>query len=216
MIEFLSDWMRGLILVIFLAVFLDMMLPNNVLQRYAKVVMGLLVILFMLTPVLKLAGTSVYEMNFSVDDLLPGSKDKGLPAIEQIQAQGEQLGQNNAALTMQQWKTNMAAEIKALIEKDHAVTVSAVKVDAVLNEQGQPAGISEVSVSVAPKQEPGSVQAVKPIEPVIIGGGTNAEPRPASSTLGQAERENIAAIRDEIATEYKLTKAKVDVQWRES
>ena len=216
MIEFLSDWMRGLILVIFLAAFLEMMLPNNILHRYARVVMGLLVILFMLTPVLKLTGTSVYEMNFSIDNLLPGNKDKGLPAIEQIQAQGEQLGQNNAALTMQQWKANMAAEIKALIEKDHAVTVSKVEVDAVLNEQGQPEGISEVRVSVAPKQEPGSVKAVKPIEPVIIGGGTNDEPRPASTTLGQAEREHIAAIRDEIAAEYKLTKAKVDVQWLES
>jgi stage III sporulation protein AF len=215
MIEFLSDWMRGLILVIFLAVFLDMMLPNNVLQRYAKVVMGLLVILLMLTPVLKFAGTSVYEMNFSIDNLLPGGKDKGLPTIDQIQKQGEQLGQNNAALTMQQWKTNMAAEIKALIEKDHAVSVSAIAVDAVLNDQGQPAGISQVSVSVAPKQEPGSVKAVKPIEPVIIG-GAHDELQQAPSTIGQAERQNIAAIRDEIAAEYKLTKAKVDVQWRDS
>ena len=215
MLAFLSDWMRGLILVIFLAVFLDMMLPNNVLQRYAKVVMGLLVILFMLSPVLKLAGTSVYEMNFSIDDLLPGGKDKGLPSIEQIQTLGWQLGQNNASLTMQQWKTNMAAEIKALIEKDHAVTVATVEVDAVLNDQGQPAGISAVSVSVAPKQEPGSVKAVKPIDPVIIGGAED-ESKPASSTLGQAERQNIAAIRDEIAAEYKLTKSKIDVQWRDS
>lgn len=215
MIEFLSDWMRGLILVIFLAVFLDMLLPNNVLQRYAKVVMGLLVILLMINPILKLSGTSVYEMDFSIDNLLPNAGDKGLPSIEQIQQQGEQLGQSNAALTLEQWKANMGAEIKALIEKDHAVSVAAVEVDAVLGEQGQPQGISEVSVAVAPKQEPGSVQAIKPIEPVIIG-GAHDEPQAARSTLGQAERESIAAIRNAITAEYQLTNAKVTVQWRDS
>ena len=216
MIEFLSDWMRGLILVIFLAVFLDMMLPNNVLQRYAKVVMGLLVILLMLNPILKISGTSVYEMNFSIDDLLPSGGEKGLPSIEQIQQQGELLGQSNAALTLQQWKANVGAEIKALIEKDHLVTVAAVEVDAVLNEQGQPEGISEVSVAVAPKQEGGSVQAIKPIEPVIIGGAHDEPQAEARTTLGQAERENIAKIRNEIAAAYQLTHSKVTVQWRDS
>ncbi|WLR49742.1 stage III sporulation protein AF [Bacillus tianshenii] len=51
--EYLSNWMTNIVLFILLAVVVDMLLPNSSMQNYAKMVIGLLLILLILTPILR-------------------------------------------------------------------------------------------------------------------------------------------------------------------
>ncbi len=57
MISALSDWLKHLVVLILLAVFLDMVLPNTSMQRYVRTVLGLVVMLAMLAPLRALIST---------------------------------------------------------------------------------------------------------------------------------------------------------------
>lgn len=219
MMTFLSDWLRGLILVIFLAVILDMILPNNAMQRYAKMVMGLLIILLMLSPILKLSGKSVSEMDFTLDSLLTGGQHKAnLPTLDQINAQGEELRQQNAGLTTEAWKAGITENVKQIVESQKpGLTVDRVEVTYTPNDQGQPQTLNALNVTVKTRPEAGSVQAVPDVALVVIGKNTNSTD--GQTTLAQGDRrhaEATAAIRAQIAAEYKLASSQIRVVWRDS
>lgn len=57
--EFLTDWISNIVLIILLSVIVDLLLPNNGFQKYIKMVVGLLLILAILNPLLKVAGSNV-------------------------------------------------------------------------------------------------------------------------------------------------------------
>ena len=59
MIAWLSDWLRDIIAVILLAVFVELLLPNQAMQRYARLVVGLFILLTILSPILKLIQSDI-------------------------------------------------------------------------------------------------------------------------------------------------------------
>ncbi|KEO82539.1 hypothetical protein EL26_15000 [Tumebacillus flagellatus] len=217
---FLSDWLRGLILVIFLAVVLDMILPNNVFQRYAKLVMGLLIILIMLTPVLKLSGKSIYEMDFTLDSLLSGgnSHSANLPSLEEIQQESAQISQQNQLLTAEAWKSGITENVKEIVEQDKpGLTVDRVEVKYTQNAQGQPEKLDGLTVTLKTRTDPDTVSSIEDVRPVIIGKSEgDADAEPALSQADRRRAETGSAIRTQIAAEYKLPASKVLVVWRDS
>lgn len=219
MMAFLSEWLRGLILVIFLAVILDMILPNNAMQRYAKLVMGLLIILIMLTPVLKLSGHSLTEMDFSLDTLLTGGQDQSqLPTLDQINQQGEKLREQNEGLTTEAWKASISERVKQIVEAQSAgLTVDRVEVKYTPNADGQPQSLDALTVTVKNRPEAGTTRTVPDVPPIII--GKSADNEPSQPTLSQGDRQHAeasAGIRTQITAEYKLTSSQVHVVWRDS
>lgn len=61
--SFLAGWVSNIIIFVLLATVIDMLLPNSALQKYAKMVIGLLLIAIIITPILGL-----FNMDF--DDIL--------------------------------------------------------------------------------------------------------------------------------------------------
>lgn len=222
MIEFLSEWMRGLILVIFFAVVLDMILPNSTMQRYARLVMGLLIILMMLSPVLKIAKTPVENMDFTLDSLLAGdetdSSGQTMKTLDEILQDGQEMQQQSQQLTVKQWQDGIAEQVKMQIQQDHPVTVDSVEVSIAADEAGRPKDLESLTVTLREQTAPGEVPMIKPVEPVIIGksGPDEAAPSGKKGTLSQDAQEAAAAIRAQLAAEYKLKTAQIRVVWRES
>lgn len=52
--QFLTEWINNIILLILLASVLELLLPNSSLQRYVKMVVGLLLLVIILTPLLSI------------------------------------------------------------------------------------------------------------------------------------------------------------------
>jgi len=53
-ISYLADWVRQIAIVVIVAGFLEMLVPDNGIKRYVKVAMGLFILLMILTPVMDL------------------------------------------------------------------------------------------------------------------------------------------------------------------
>ncbi|WP_240413997.1 stage III sporulation protein AF [Paenibacillus periandrae] len=73
----LSDWLKSIIMVILLATFVDILLPNQTMQRYVKTVISLFILLTLLQPLF-----SLFQKSTSVDLML---------------SQAQSLFQNNSA-----------------------------------------------------------------------------------------------------------------------
>ena len=55
--SFLTEWLTSIILFILFAIVIDMLLPSSSMQKYAKMVVSLLLIIVMLNPIFKLFKT---------------------------------------------------------------------------------------------------------------------------------------------------------------
>lgn len=187
--DFLSGWLKSVILVILLATFVDLLLPNQSMQRYVKTVISLFLLLTLLQPLL-----SLFEKHTQIDQRLASALfkqdtawswqiDKGmeqmepLPAIQQ-RAEALRLRQEEQSHRMVQGK--VAELIKRKIEQTADVQVQSVKVATKPDENGK-AVIQHVAliIDLAPSDEDSaepvrSVSAengewtkpVKPVEPV--------------------------------------------------
>ncbi|WP_126427539.1 stage III sporulation protein AF [Brevibacillus marinus] len=60
--EWFVLWLKKIILLVLLAAFLDLILPNTSLQRYVKMVMGLLILLTIITPLFSLFHVTPEEL----------------------------------------------------------------------------------------------------------------------------------------------------------
>lgn len=65
MLAAVSDWLRHLVFLILLAVLVELVLPDNSLQKYARAVFGLLIMLSMLNPLRVLFATHLSASAFT-------------------------------------------------------------------------------------------------------------------------------------------------------
>lgn len=93
----LGGWLRELILVVLMAAFVEMLLPSKSMERYARLVLSLLVLLTMLSPIVSLLkGDASKELSLAMEQqdksggLLSGA-GSGTGSLEKILANGRML-----------------------------------------------------------------------------------------------------------------------------
>lgn len=59
--SWLSQWLKEIIMVILLATFIDLLLPNRSMQRYVKLMLSLIILMILLTPIMKLFHENIAE-----------------------------------------------------------------------------------------------------------------------------------------------------------
>ncbi|MBW4081813.1 stage III sporulation protein AF [Paenibacillus sp. S150] len=200
----LGEWLRELILVVLMAAFVEMLLPSKSMERYARLVLSLLVLLTMLSPIVSmLKGDAAGELSLAMDQqekeggLLSGAGE-GAGSLEKILADGRML-----AAGAQEQSLKLAAEEVAGQMRDQiagSTGVQGAKVTVTLG-MGKAAGslggeavpvISSVSVALpaaAPaggtegKAAEGTAAGPAP-EPIVI---TPVEPVQVSLGSGEGE-----------------------------
>ncbi|CAG7612468.1 Stage III sporulation protein AF [Paenibacillus solanacearum] len=183
--EWLSGWLKTVILVILLATFVDLLLPNHTMQRYVKTVMSLFLLLTLLQPLL-----SLFEKHTQIEEALSGSLFKEgsrllgagsaatLQPLPEIQQRAELLRNRQQQEARRIAETQAADLMKRKIEQAAGVKVQRVQVETAADDNGQWI-IKHVSVSVDPAARAASgtdskrtrpaaaMEPVKPVEPVI-------------------------------------------------
>lgn len=61
-LEFLSGWVLQIVIFIILAMVVDLILPSSKIKQYAKLVIGLLLILIILQPILSIFKVDVEQL----------------------------------------------------------------------------------------------------------------------------------------------------------
>ncbi|MEK4056501.1 stage III sporulation protein AF [Paenibacillus sp. FSL F4-0087] len=123
----LSSWLRELIMIVLLATFVDMLLPNRSMERYVKLVLSLLILLTLLSPITKLLKSDpVGEFKRAMTAM--DSPSDGNATLEQILAQGRRLQTNEQEQSLQWTAKELANVMKGQIEETTGERVQSVEV----------------------------------------------------------------------------------------
>lgn len=202
MIDWLSGWLREIVLIVLFAAFVDLLLPNNAFQRYVRTVLGLFILLTLLSPILSLFQQKwdSQKLLASVEQLGSRSNDGTFESMRPLQAimqDAERWRQNDRSEAQRLMELQLAAELQQSIGDAERVRIKQVKLQMSYDNNGTP-GMNHMqvvldhieAVPAAAKQQ-GEAAGRRPIgavEPVHIDiriGGAPVKPNEGKLTPEQ-------------------------------
>jgi stage III sporulation protein AF len=206
--EWVNAWTKKIILLVLLAAFLDLVLPNTNLQRYVKMVMGLILLLTILSPVFAIFNLSQDELAFRLgqyqDDFQNAAKTDWQPLAKKL------FGHQQEQVTSYV-KQQMEEAIREQIKRDYGTEPETVEV--VLNDTDpkNPA-ITRITVRLAEEgRESNAKQAVKPVEPVVIQIGNKQSSASSGKEAGAQRNPRDAGMAARLAELWNLQIEQVEV-----
>lgn len=161
MIDFISVWVQKIIYTIIFINFLEILIPNNSMKKYVKVITGLLIILVIISPITKLLNGGI-----EIEDVL--SKNfielKGMD----IEKKQYSLEEHQNVLTLDMYKERLGYQIKKQIEKILPDADIKVEIE-VFNSKGEDnyGEIKEIKLYLTKKEKEN--YTIKTIEKIEIG-----------------------------------------------
>ncbi|MRN53560.1 stage III sporulation protein AF [Paenibacillus monticola] len=130
----LGGWLREIILVVLLAAFVEMLLPSKSMERYARLVLSLLVLLTMLSPIVSLLkGDAASELSVAMANqekdggLLAGAK-QGDDSLQKILADGQMLAKGRQEQSLKLAADEIAGQMRDQITSETGVRGAQVTV----------------------------------------------------------------------------------------
>ncbi|WP_100404759.1 stage III sporulation protein AF [Bacillus solitudinis] len=122
---FLTEWLTNIILLILLATILELMLPNSNMQRYVKMVVGLLLLVMILQPLLSIFTTDVDEWLFSLSNEVDREK---MSIEESINLQKRDIELGQLAYISEQVAVQLEKQVEETLREDYSLEVSKLEV----------------------------------------------------------------------------------------
>ncbi|WP_226673107.1 stage III sporulation protein AF [Rossellomorea aquimaris] len=160
--SFLSDWITNIIIFVLLATVIDMLLPSSNMQKYAKIVTGLLLITIILTPLFKLMSTDFDEVMNSID-FNGTSQNNSVENVIEMKKKEIQASQH--AYILEQMAVQMKQQAEKELMDEHGKVIEKITVQAD-DLDNVPDSISEVSVLMKDKESEtdSTIEAVQNVE----------------------------------------------------
>lgn len=183
--EVLKELVRGIVLLIILTTFLDMLLPSGKMRPYLKMVMGLFVLVSILNPLISAL--------FSSQDLAALSWKADAAAgqsLGAITSTGAELAERNQEQLLSTYAGRLESQMASLVRIIEGVEEAEVRVElAEARKFGSYEGIKNIRVTL--RGASGSSGEIR-IEPVRIGPEAPAAgPAPEQAELTEQLREQI-------------------------
>ncbi|KAA0561016.1 stage III sporulation protein AF [Rossellomorea aquimaris] len=178
--SFLTDWITNIIIFVLLATVIDMLLPSSNMQKYAKIVTGLLLITIILTPLFKLMSTDFGTVMESID-INGNSQNNSVENL--IEMKKKEIQASQRAYILEQMAVQMKQQVEKEMMDEHGKVIEKVVVKAD-DLENVPDSITEVTVVVKDKQENTTIETVQNVE--IDTGAEQRKKTPEESTSQMA------------------------------
>lgn len=128
--EFLNNWLQGIVVAVIIASIIQMILPNGNNKKYIKVVLGIYVVFQIITPVVN----KFFNSNFEISSLIDiDSYTKKMETYE-VSSQNTNIDKTNEDSIKQIYVANLEKDIKAKLE-DKEYLIKGVEVQVEDNEK---------------------------------------------------------------------------------
>lgn len=182
--SYLTEWITSIILFILLATVVEMLLPNSSMQKYTKLVIGLLLIVVILTPILKLLSTDMDELFAKMtthSSYTPESNTENL-----IEMKKKEIQASHAAYILDKAAVLMKEDVEEELRESYGLTVKDLKVvvknEDQLTEIPIEENIESVVILLEQAKQKTAIQVVKPVQ---IDTSRQKEPAPSSKEEGK-------------------------------
>lgn len=153
MIDWLGGYLQQLIIIILIATFLELLLPNTTFERYVRLVMGLLMLFWIMKPVFLIFNDQIDWNRWMVSD----SDEINLPSLTDIQSDAEKLKKDQTEFIHKQASEQIEQQTKALLSKKFRVDPK--EVVATIEEDGDRPKIKEIKVELPSHEDQMSRQS---------------------------------------------------------
>ena len=184
--EFIKEWITNIILFVLLATVIDMLLPNSNLQKYTKMVTGLLLIAVILTPIFKLISND-FEESMAKISIWDSNKSGNIENL--IENKKTEIQSTQQAYILETMAAQLEKDAKEELMDQYGLTIA--KIDFLLNEDDQQAFPENLKKVIVKLDQPESTaEAVAVVEPVDI---STSNPLP-SKRANENEYADIASL----------------------
>jgi stage III sporulation protein AF len=163
-LSYLIAWVTNIILFILLATVIDMLLPNSSMQKYSKMVIGLLLIAIILTPIFKLISKDFDTKFASIPSLnLPDEKNMK----NSIELKKKEIQASDHAYILEQMAVQLKKGVSEELMEKYSLEISHIEVLTKDNSnQSFPQNLEKVSVQLTKRDK--SVETVAVIKHIEI------------------------------------------------
>ncbi|HAU31116.1 MAG TPA: stage III sporulation protein AF, partial [Desulfotomaculum sp.] len=163
---------QNLIVIIMLAVFLEMFLPQSDLRRYVRLVMGLLIIVAVLQAISSLAKSNWQQ---ALPEQAISAESPWSPSLSEITAAGENLNKDQRAQAQEKYRQSLARQVSALAGIKSDVEVISAEVQTYDEPDSQKLGqIKKITLLLRNNPSPAEGEKKSIIRPVEIKNGEKA------------------------------------------
>ncbi|HBX22253.1 MAG TPA: stage III sporulation protein AF [Desulfotomaculum sp.] len=213
--DVLRQLIQTIVVIVILAVFLEMLLPQGDMRRYVKMVMGLLIIVAVLQSV---AGVINSDLLRDIPDVTEAPSGYHPVPLEDIMAAGQSLSDANRQEAAQQYSRGIARQVMSLaaLNNDLQVVDASVQLHENTNEIS---GItvfctSGVNQSPTPPSEDNAGPDGSGIQPVIISTPGADKPSGAGVQPTATEMQAASDIAGLVANFYNLQREQVHIEFQ--
>ncbi|MCM3617634.1 stage III sporulation protein AF [Sutcliffiella horikoshii] len=190
--SYLTDWITSIILFILLATVVEMLLPNSSMQKYTKLVIGLLLIVVILTPILKLLSTDMDELFAKMTTHSSYNSETNTENL--IEMKKKEIQASHAAYILDKAAVLMKEDVEEELRESYGLTVKDLKVvvknEDQLTEMPIEENIESVVILLEQADQKTAIQVVKPVQI-----DTSRQKEPASSSKEEGKIANFLADR---------------------
>lgn len=160
MMDYLTEWITNIIIFVLLATVIDMLLPSSSMQKYTKIVTGLILITIILTPLFKLLST---DFEKAIGAIHFEGQVESASVENSIEMKKKEIQASQRAYILEQMAVQMKQDVeKEMIERfDKEIVDIKLKASDIEN---LPESIEQVNVVLSESNSPSAVAAIQPIE----------------------------------------------------
>lgn len=122
---YLGEWIKHIVLIILVATFLDLLLPNTQMRRYIQLVVGLIIIVLILSPILELLQVDHERFTAGIEQLLQPDEEPQL----QFEDRKEAVQEVQDRAVLEEVGRLWAQVIKREVEREFALNVEEIDID---------------------------------------------------------------------------------------
>lgn len=161
--DFLKEWITNIILFVLLATVIDMLLPNTNMQKYTKMVTGLLLIGIILSPVLKLLSND-FETALASIPSIEASGQKNMENL--IELQKKEIQASTRAYILEEMAVQLKLEAEEELMDQYGIEIAHIDLRVDENSELEfPENLNTIIVQLKdPVKEAEAVEVVKKVE----------------------------------------------------
>ncbi|KPD01159.1 Stage III sporulation protein AF [Geobacillus sp. BCO2] len=199
--QLVIEWVTNIILFLLFAVIIDFLLPSGTMQKYVKMAVGLMLVLVMLAPVLRLASVDPQQLMASALAHFSNGRAGEEVIKNQIEQQKKEIQASQRAYILKQMAVQLENDVNEELMEKYGLKADVNVYAKPGDDWRMPDDIKTIEVVLSKQKSVGSV------EPVVI--DTTKPPALPEGDASLAEE-----VRAFLAGRWEIDEDKIDVQFR--
>lgn len=193
MLQNLRQWLIGICTAVFFITAVEIILPDNSMKKYAKFVLGLILITVFMNPLIK-----VFDRKFDINTYTSNAI-KSFDA-KKTESDFQKYKEKSINSTLEVFKSNLQINCEKKLKEKYSESNYKVQVDAAYDDKGENLVIKDVKVGV----KDGSVEKIKKIK---IG----SDSKTVDNSANEVNTEKSQSIKKYLGDELNISKDAIQV-----